>query len=91
MEFNSSIHGKKPNKTQESYGRLFALISHLKPKTVISDFEVASTNAAATNNSVEAINNVISSQNANCRNPELIPFIELLKKEQLIFKLILNC
>ena len=35
-----------PNKTQESYGRLFALISHLKPKTVISDFEVAITNAA---------------------------------------------
>ena len=35
-----------PNKAQESYGRLFALISHLKPKTVISDFEVAITKAA---------------------------------------------
>ena len=35
-----------------------------------------------TNNSVEAFNNVISSQNANCRHPGLFPFIELLKKEQ---------
>ena len=35
-----------------------------------------------TNNSVEAFNNVISSQNANCRHPSLFPFMELLKKEQ---------
>ena len=178
-----------PNKTQESYGRLFVLISHLKSKTVISDFEVAFTNDAeiqfsnikiqycffhmeqsvfrkiveigckvryvedeifrhhcklimslafipqedvekgyksielsfenldyfketyigrivrrkktsyfailkwncfhrvleqqnTTNNSVEAFNNVSSSQNANCRHPGLFPFIELLKKQQ---------
>ena len=38
-----------PNKTQTCYSQLFALLSYLRPKTIITDFEVAITNAAEYN------------------------------------------